>query len=141
MAGAHDHGAGAHAHAAHANPTGWRRFAYSTNHKDIGTMYLVFAIISGLVGGSLSVAMRAELVNVAADPAYSAAHDRLSARLGSRVRSTFVMLALGVVASLVGIAVVRIDPVAAVALVAVVALATAVLDVRLLPVSTMKGDA
>ena len=62
MAGAHDHGAGAHAHAAHANPTGWRRFAYSTNHKDIGTMYLVFAIVGGWSAGFLSMMMRAELM-------------------------------------------------------------------------------
>jgi cytochrome c oxidase subunit I len=50
----------AHAHADH--PTGWRRYVYSTNHKDIGTMYLIFAIIAGLVGGTLSMFMRAELM-------------------------------------------------------------------------------
>ena len=50
--------AAAHAHDDdHHTPTGWRRFVYSTNHKDIGTMYLVFAIIGGLVGGTLSIAM------------------------------------------------------------------------------------
>jgi cytochrome c oxidase subunit 1 len=54
----------AHAHAhheAHENPTGWRRFVYSTNHKDIGTMYLVFALVGGFVGAVLSIAMRMEL--------------------------------------------------------------------------------
>jgi cytochrome c oxidase subunit 1 len=51
------------AHDDHALPSGWRRYVYSTNHKDIGTMYLWFAIISGLIGGFLSVMMRIELAD------------------------------------------------------------------------------
>jgi cytochrome c oxidase subunit 1 len=47
-----------HAH----HPTGWRRYVYSTNHKDIGTMYLIFAVFAGLVGGFFSMMMRAELM-------------------------------------------------------------------------------
>ncbi len=45
----------------HADPSGWRRYVYSTNHKDIGTMYLWFAIFAGILGGLLSVMMRIEL--------------------------------------------------------------------------------
>jgi cytochrome c oxidase subunit I len=56
------HDDNAHGDHAHGHPTGWRRYVYSTNHKDIGTMYLVFAIIAGIIGGLMSMAIRAELM-------------------------------------------------------------------------------
>ncbi|MEX2649416.1 MAG: cytochrome c oxidase subunit I [Alphaproteobacteria bacterium] len=54
------HGATSHGH--DHTPTGIGRFLYSTNHKDIGTMYLVYAFVFGLVGLAFSVIMRLELM-------------------------------------------------------------------------------
>ena len=51
-----------HAHGHDDHKLGFfERWFYSTNHKDIGTLYLIFAIISGLIGGYLSFMMRMEL--------------------------------------------------------------------------------
>ncbi|PPD44513.1 MAG: cytochrome c oxidase subunit I [Methylocystis sp.] len=47
---------------AHDHPTGVRRFLFSTNHKDIGTLYLVLAVIGGMVGLLMSIGIRAELM-------------------------------------------------------------------------------
>ncbi|MBP2303135.1 cytochrome c oxidase subunit I [Azospirillum picis] len=50
-----------HGHDDHHVPGFVQRWFYSTNHKDIGTLYLIFSVIAGLIGGLFSVIMRAEL--------------------------------------------------------------------------------
>jgi cytochrome c oxidase subunit 1 len=55
--GQHDHH-DTHDHA----PRGLTRWLCSTNHKDIGTMYIIYAVIAGLLGAFFSIALRAELM-------------------------------------------------------------------------------
>ena len=57
------YGAAAIDHAHDHTPHGWRRWLFSTNHKDIGVMYLIFACVAGLIGALFSVFLRIQLAH------------------------------------------------------------------------------
>ena len=46
----------------HATPTGIKRWLFTTNHKDIGTLYLWFSFIMLLLGGAMAMVIRSELM-------------------------------------------------------------------------------
>jgi|GEM_PF-2876216 len=46
----------------HGPATGMRRWLFTTNHKDIGSMYLWFSLIMFFVGGAMAMVIRAELI-------------------------------------------------------------------------------
>jgi len=54
----HDHG---HAHDEAHVPGFFARWFMSTNHKDIGVLYLIFSLVAGIIGGAISGVMRLEL--------------------------------------------------------------------------------
>ncbi|HSD60383.1 MAG TPA: cbb3-type cytochrome c oxidase subunit I, partial [Burkholderiales bacterium] len=58
MEAAHAHDA-AHGHEHH--PSGIMRWVMTTNHKDIGTMYLWFSFTMFMVGGVMALIIRTEL--------------------------------------------------------------------------------
>lgn len=45
----------------HSPPAGWMRWLTTTNHKDIGSLYLILSLLMFFVAGGMALLMRAEL--------------------------------------------------------------------------------
>ena len=52
IADSHDH---------HHPPKGWRRWLFTTNHKDIGTLYLLLSLVMLFIAGGMALIVRTEL--------------------------------------------------------------------------------
>ncbi len=48
-------------HHDHGPEKGLKRWLFTTNHKDIGTMYLIFSLVMFMTGGAMAMVIRAEL--------------------------------------------------------------------------------
>ena len=64
-------------HHAHGPEKGLMRWLTTTNHKDLGTLYLLFSLLMFFVGGAMALVIRAELFQ----PGMHRGHARLH-RLG-----------------------------------------------------------
>src|SRR6188508_2083018 len=57
-----DHAVSHDDHHHHGPAKGIKRWLFTTNHKDIGTLYLFFSLLMFFIGGSFAMGIRAELM-------------------------------------------------------------------------------
>jgi UDP-GlcNAc:undecaprenyl-phosphate GlcNAc-1-phosphate transferase len=117
------------ASAAQATDEGWHGLLASGACLGVFAYEVVATIVRRLAGSEPTVR---------GDRDHS--YDRLALRVGSRGSATLLMWGLATACSLIGLALVRMEPAAAFAIVAGVTALAAVADARLLPMSFAKGD-